>query len=199
MFLEVFLGFILGCLSSIIVSIFWYKILVPKIIFADSICKCRLENNQGYEYKIKFRNNGLRDIFEMHLYCILSIPDLVIEGSTHTVDINLSYNFKPYFRRRGKNGKLGLDGVVRLCMNDIQMLEECTRSIYPNDIIEKAKNRQLSLDDLIKIKGSSYINFYIIAHDKFTGSKKLFKSKDYTIEDIKHGLYKSGELYVVQF
>lgn len=36
---EIVLGFIFGCISSGIVSLVWYKIFVPKIKFADSICR----------------------------------------------------------------------------------------------------------------------------------------------------------------
>ena len=77
------------------------------------------------------------------------------------------------------------------------MLEEFTRPIYSEDINNKARNKQLTLEDLLGIKQSSYLKFYITAHDSFTGSKKVFESNPYTIENIKHGLYKYGGLYII--
>lgn len=195
---EIVLGFIFGCISSGIVSLVWYKIFVPKIKFADSICRYEsTDKNELFTYKIKFRNIGKRDIFEMYLYCTLFIPDLQIKDSIHTADINLSYNFRPLFKKRGKKGKLNPDGLVRICLNDEQMLEEFIRPIYPDEIKNKAEKRLLTLEDLLGIRQSAYIRFYIIAHDKFTGSKRIFESQSYTINDVKHGLYKYGELYVV--
>ena len=195
---ELVLGFILGCISSTLVSIAWYKIFVPKIKFADTICRYEsTDQHEIYTYKIKFRNIGKRDIFEMYLYCTLFIPGLQRESTMHLVDINLSYNFKPLFKRRGKEGALNPDGLVRICLNDEQMIEEFTRPIYSTVINDKAKKGLLTLEDLLGITQLSYIKFYIIAHDKFTGSKKVFESPSYTINNIKHGLYKYGELYVV--
>lgn len=81
---ELVFGFIFGCISSGIVSLVWSKTLVPKIKFADSICKCEpMAKHELYTYKIKFRNIGKRDIFEMYLYCTLFIPDLQINNSIH--------------------------------------------------------------------------------------------------------------------
>ncbi len=195
---ELVLGFIFGCISSGIVSLVWYKIFVPKIKFADSICRYEsMDRHELFTYKIKFRNIGKRDIFEMYLYCTLFIPDLQIKDSIHTADINLSYNFSPLFKKRGKKDKLNPDGLVRICLNDEQMLEEFIRPIYPDEIRNKAEKRKLMLEDLLGIRQSAYIKFYIIAHDKFTGSKRIFESQSYTINDVKHGLYKYGKLYIV--
>lgn len=69
--------------------------------------------------------------------------------------------------------------------------------IYSEDIVDKAEKRTLTLEDLLNIRQSSYIKFYAIAHDCFTGSKKIFESPSYTSDNIKHGFYRYGELYVV--
>lgn len=197
-FFEIALGFILGCISSTIVTVVWYQIFVPKIKFADTICRYEsMDKHEVYTYKIKFRNIGKRDIFEMYLYCTLFLPDLQMKDSTHTVDINLSYNFSPLFKRRGRKGKLNPDGLVRICLNDEKMRDEFVRPIYCEEINQKAENNLLTLEDLLEITPTSYIKFYIIAHDRFTGSKKVFESSNYTINNIKHGLYKYGDLYVV--
>lgn len=197
-FFEIVLGFIFGCISSTIVSIAWYKIFVPKIKFADTICRYEsTDKHEIYTYKIKFRNVGKRDIFEMYLYCTLFLPNFQMKDSIHTVDINLSYNFRPLFKKRGKRGMLNPDGLVRICVNDEQMLEEFTRPIYSTQINNKAEKGLLTLEDLLEITPLSYIKFYVIAHDRFTGSKKVFESPSYTATNINHGLYKYGELYVV--
>lgn len=195
---EILIGFIFGCLSSGIVSIIWSNIFVPKIKFADTICRYdSMKNEEVYTYKIKFRNIGRRDIFEMYLYCTLFLPDLQIEGSTHTVNLNLSYDFAPLFKKRKGRKEINPDGLVRICLNDEQMLDEFIRPIYSNDINSKAKKCLLTLEDLLTITPTSHIKFYIIAHDRFTGSKKVFESASYTVNNVKHGLYKYGELYVV--
>lgn len=92
---------------------------------------------------------------------------------------------------------LNPDGLVRICLNDEQMLEEFSRPIYSTEINNKAEKGLLTLEDLLGIMQLSYIKFYVIAHDRFTGSKKVFESQSYTANSIKHGLYKYGELYVV--
>lgn len=197
-YIEITLGFVFGCISSAIVTVVWNQIFVPKIKFADTICRYEsMDEHEVYTYKIKFRNTGKRDIFEMYLYCTLFLPDLQMKDSIHTADINLSYDFTPLFKRRGKRGKLNLDGLVRICLNDEKMQKEFVRPIYCTEINKKAEQKLLTLEDLLEITPTSYIKFFIIAHDRFTGSKKVFESSKYTRNNIKHGLYKYGELYVV--
>ena len=89
------------------------------------------------------------------------------------------------------------DALIRICLNDEQMRNEFMRPIYPKGIIHKAERRILTLEDILSITSSSHMKFYIIAHDRFTSSKKIFESSEYTINSIKHGFYKRGELYVV--
>lgn len=121
-------SFVLGGLSSAAVSLIWYKIFVPKIKFSDTICRySSTSEHEIYTYKIKFRNVGKRDVFEMYLYCVLFIPDLQIKENIHMVDINLSYNFRPYFKKRKEKGKLNPDALVRICLNDEQMRDEFKR------------------------------------------------------------------------
>ena len=118
------------------------------------------------------------------------------ESTTHLVDINLSYNVKPLFKRRVKKGALNPDGLVRICLNDEQMIEEFTRPIYSTEINDKAKKELLTLEDLLGITQLSYIKFYIIAHDKFTGSKKVFESPSYTIFSLIESIISSASFCI---
>lgn len=198
-YINAITGFILGCAASGLVSLFWYKVLVPKVTFADTICRYdSTSENEVYTYKIKFRNSGKRDIFEMYLYCSIFFPGLQLNNNIHTTGINLSYNFKPLFKKYTDKTHTNPDGLVRICLNDEDMMMEFKRPIYPEAIRQKAESRTLTLEDLLSIVPSSHMKFYIIAHDRFTGSKKIFESPSYTIDNIKHGFYKYGELSVIE-
>ncbi|MBQ2901504.1 MAG: hypothetical protein IJE49_06600 [Agathobacter sp.] len=197
-YIGLFLGFVSGCIASAIVSLVWYKIFVPKIKFADTICKYdSMHEDEVYTYKVKFRNTGKRDIFEMYLYCTLFMPDLLMKDSVQIAELNVSYDFRPLFKKRKEKNNMNPDGLIRICFNDSDMMSEFARPIYPKKIRDKAEKKQLTLEDLLTITSTSYLKFYIIAHDRFTGSKKIFESPSYTSGNVKKGLYKSGELYVV--
>lgn len=189
------IGAILGALFSLIIPFILYKVFVPKIKFADEICKGPPTTaNEIYNYRLKFRNLG-RDIFELNIYCVISIPNLRSVGTYQRVELNVYYNFKPVLKR--KDGQYH-DCIVRISFNDDRMRTEFMRPIYEDAIREKADKRELTLEDLLTIKQGTYLNFYISAHDKLLGNKKMFESKPYSIEDIKFGKYKFGELCVVQ-
>lgn len=72
---------------------------------------------------------------------------------------------------------MNLDALIRICLNDDQMKNEFTRPIYSQEIIDKAKKRILTLEDLLGITPSAYVRFYIIAYDRFTSSKKYLNQK----------------------
>lgn len=195
---EIIVGFILGCLSLCAISIIRNMAFIPKIHFANDICKFLDPKNNGkWVYKIKFRNVGKRDVFDMHLFCTLYIPDLETVNSIHKISLNLGYDFTPLFKVRKRKGKINPDGLVRIRLNDEHMHKEFVRTMYPKDINNKATKGLLTLEDLLLISPSSYIMFYIIAHDKLSGRKKIYESPSYTIENIKQGIYKHGELYIV--
>lgn len=191
------IGFIAGCISSGLVSIIWNKLLVPKVEFASTVCKYNsMHQNDTYTYKIKFRNLGKRDMYDMSFYCILYMPDLNLKGTKPCANINVDYNFRPIFKKRGNNPE-DTDGLVRICMNDRKMKEEFMRPIYPNDIRHKAERKLLTLEDLLGITKDTYLQFYVIASDGFSSSKKVFESSKYRLNDIRKGYYKLGEMYVI--
>lgn len=189
------IGAILGAFFSLIIPFVLYKKFVPKIKFADEISKGNpTTEDEIYNYRLKFRNVGKRDIFELNIYCVISIPNLRSAGTYQRVELNVSFNFKPILKRKDVQYH---DCIVRICFNDDAMRTEFMRPIYSKEINEKAKNRELTLEDLLTIKTGAYLNFYISAHDILLGNKKMFESKPYTINDIKFGRYKYGELMVV--
>lgn len=193
---SIITGFLCGLLSSIIVSFVWYKLLVPHIKFTNKICRYKSTSKDDvYTYKIKFRNIGKRSIFELKLYCVLYLQNLKSQNYIHTVYLNLSYDFKPVFKSRGKKA-VNPDGLVRICLNDTNTRNEFIRPLYSAEIQYKAFSGKLTIEDLLKINDNAYIIFYIIGFDAFSGSKRLFESKKYTIDDIHIGKYKKCELFI---
>lgn len=192
------LGFVFGLLSSGIISLIWYKLLVPRVQFAKDISRSKATgNNELYTYTIKFRNSGRRDIFEMYLYCTLYLPNL-FRKNLHSVDIYLDYSFKPLFKKRKDGKKTNTDGLVKFCLSDEHILSEFKRPVYSKKINRLAAQKSLTLETLLSIIPAAYMKVFIIAHDRFTGTKKIFESPEYRKENIKRGLYKKGELYVVE-
>lgn len=197
--LDILTGFVFGIFASTIVAAVWPKLFLPSIKFSDKISKKEsTENNEAFCYRIKFRNDGKRDIFELKLYSSIVLCDFPHNGSNHIINIKTSYCFNPIFKKR-KSGKVtNPDALVRFVLNDEELKQELCRPIYPEYINVKAKNSQITLEDILSICPNSYIKIYIIAHDSFTGNKKIFESKKYTKNDILYGEYKIGELTIFE-
>lgn len=196
---EVLTGFILGIFASAIVAAFWPKLFLPSIKFSDKISKKEsTDNNEIFCYRIKFRNDGKRDIFELNIYSSIILCDFPHKGSRHIVEIKTSYCFNPIFKKRNFGKETNPDAVVKFVLNNNELIQELSRPIYPESIKSKAVNGQITLEDILSISPNSYIKVFITAHDSFTGNKKIFESKKYTEKDIKFGVYKIGDLEIFE-
>ena len=196
--IDILIGFVFGILSSTLVSAVWPKLFLPSIKFSNIISKKEsTENNETFCYRIKFRNDGKRDIFEMKIYSTILLCDFPRSGSNHTINLKTSYCFNPVFKKRKSGKRTNPDAIVRFVLNDEELKKELRRPIYPEKIRIQAKKSLITLEDILSICPNSYIKIFIIAHDSFTGNKKIFESKEYTQSDIVYGEYKIGKLTVV--
>ncbi len=85
---------------------------------------------------------------------------------------------------------------VSFRIEDEDFCKKFTKNYFPDHFKVLAAERRPKLEDVFEIIEGIYIRIYISATDSFSGSKKVFKSKDYRAEDIIEGQYIDGSLEV---
>lgn len=201
--------FVLGFLVGVVTNIFSWWILahyvVPSIHFSPSISKRpRVSTERDaapFGYRIKLENRGRRSVIDLELIVRLRInwpPDYL--PSTWTIfNVPLSESGGDTYRiprilpvSKGKHVRT----TVRLHINDIDEFRD--KPFYPEPIRFKAKERALLLEDILSLGPQPTLQVLAFGYDEFSGARKLFVSKLYTMNDIKEGLFRTDGLEVVE-
>jgi hypothetical protein len=200
-------GFILGFAAGLTINLlsWWilFRYIVPRIDFSSAISKLPDplgENDRsGFRYRIKLQNGGRRGIIDVELAATLRIEGLA-EG------VNIEIIQIPWSPDREKRAhivrlppaKPGIKAarVLRLFINSVEQFH--TRQIYPENIRRKAEQRALTLEDLLALGTRAWLQISAFGYDEFSGARKLFVSKSYTLSDIKAGQFQLRGLDVVE-
>ena len=160
------IGFVLGIIASMLA---WWILthgFVPKIKFASILSKVETINKGNYKYRIGIKNVGIRDIIDVSIYFELLIKgfDLEIPTNTDHIPIGLRKNSIP---RITSGNRWAID-------IDLEKIPDYFKSRIKNhDTLEQIMN----FDDC-------KARIIVMGYDKFSGSRKVFVSKEYTLEDI---------------
>lgn len=211
------LNFFLGLAAGIATNLFsWWLLfhgIVPKVRFSQHIGKTAYadtgHDKSAYRYRVKFENYGRRAIIDLEVMARLRIKGLDLKNKElwHTFLIPLSPDGNIYYRiprlmpigtADRMKSKIRLHAarpINRLYINSA--VEHLDRPPYPKDIRKKAKQGILLLEDLLTLGSDATIEVEAFGYDEFSGTRKLFISKLYTIEDVIYGNFEKDGLGII--
>lgn len=187
--METALTTVVGLLGGLILSIaFWYWIthrIVPSMAFSDdiSLMAAGLEGEQDYvRYRIKMANTSRRraaiDVTVRVRLLYKNLPG-VATGTTTSITL------PPYADHimcipPGKNFVVSvLPSSDWLAGHEKQ---------FPQSIHEKIRaGAPDALEELMKYRESTALVLQVLCYDQWSGSRRYFRSKNYTYADIKRG------------
>jgi len=184
-------GLIIGLFTSFLTWWILFHAIVPKIEFAKDISKLPTDDDSsGSRYRIKFANVGKRALVDIQVLARFSIKGLTRPGNWVTINIPLEWNgdTKAEMPRLTKKN----NRVLRLFISHALDLKRST--LYSQEIHDKANAETLTLEDLFSLGTESSLIIWVFGYDEFSGSRKLFRSQDYKITDIKEGRFKQLEV-----
>ncbi len=181
-------GLIIGFVTSFISWCILFHGIVPKIQYSKKISKFSRPTNAGIRYRIKFQNSGWRDVIDINLIGILSIEglDRKLPHNTFTFHIPIGASNIPNLPR-------SRSGVQRFLLDKVDDI-----SLFPPNIRDKFQNQTLQLEDLLSLGTHASIKVHALGYDSFSGSRKLFTSPSYTLDDIGDGPYEKDSLKLKQ-
>lgn len=190
----IFIGVPIGIVCSLLAWWLLFHGIVPKLRFSNRISKIESKENAGrFRYRVKFENHGRRRIVNLEISVCLNIRGLS-DNSPETWDV---VNFKlksptnhPFIDPVNKKG------IRRFVILDINNTPDFSQKIYPQSIRNKHQVNQLSLEDLFQLGNETSVRVSILGEDAYSGSRKLFQSKKYKIDDIKNSPFKLYSLKI---
>jgi len=194
--ISTIIGVFVGVISSFAAWWIIFHLNIANIKFSPNLCKDRLEaDNSGFRYRIKIQNFGRRAILDLELIAKYRVVGLRKNrpANWETVYIPLHLNrilkVSPY-----KNGQKSY--IIKLCINEVN---DFNNNLYPTEIIEKSKTKTILLEDLLNLGTKCTLQIYGFGYDEFTGIRKLYKSKIYSLSDIQTGIFKKNSLDVIPY
>lgn len=178
-----------GALSSILASfIFWllsFKWSTTNVIFSDKLEKSESASfPEKYRYRFRFSNYGTRDLIEI----LIKAKIVVNTGKKNHTFLNVGNSgFVPVLKRRKKNRLTAQ--IFSLYVGE-EALNEFKKSFYKSEIREKAKSGKLSIEDIFTTYGEKVsITLFLFGNDSVTGARRIFVSKEYSINDVHNGIF----------
>lgn len=180
------IGLVLGLGTSFFSWWVLFHKIVPKIEFCPYISKIPRGKDGGFSYRIKFKNTGKRAIIDVQCTARLVVD---WEGTKKNwtvayIPLNSSGDRKTELPKVGKGGSR----VLYFYLKDITTFKISHK--YPDEFREKASENTITLEDILALGEKSEIKIYVTGYDEFSGSKKVFESKYFSVSDIKNGVFK---------
>ncbi len=184
------LGIPLGIASSLVAWWILFHTLVPRVTFSPFISKTPIDDcPSGYRYRIKFLNIGRRDMIDTEVLARLRIKGIRKEYPTNwtNVPIPVGSGRWPIVRPKRRKRGWGTGNIFRLRIDEINP----GKAALPREIKKRIEDKSILLEELLSLGSETQVNINIFCYDRFSGSRKVFESKGYRLEDIQTKKFQS--------
>jgi hypothetical protein len=96
-----------------------------------------------------------------------------------------------------KEGNTGWNRRISLKINDDEFIKSFDKTYFSDQIKAQAAEKMLRLEDILSITSNASIRIHVSAMDSFSGSRKVFRSKNYKLEDVVYGKYERSSLQLI--
>lgn len=201
-FLELVLGIVIGLVTNFAVWALLFHGMVPRIRFSNDISKIPMpksdDDKSGSRYRFRIENAGHRDIIDIELAARLSFKG-IRSGTWNTIYLPLNFDGSSTWRvpilHPARKGKVGHRITVFIHPNGALSLKQW--QAVPSEVRAKAAKRGVLLEDLLGMGSEAQIQVLAYCYDSFSGSRKLFRSRPYTLKNIATRRFKRNSLDVV--
>jgi hypothetical protein len=193
--LSTVIGIPIGILCSLAAWWILFYVIVPKIRFSPSISKISTkEGESNILYRVAFQNSGRRGIVDAEIYAKILIWSLHPEYpyNVYLFSVPLGYEKLPKIIPQ----KGGFKHIVIL---NVTKIDELVSHTFPDECILSnfEKNPNL-LEDILSLGQEAYLQIYLFGFDEVSGTRKVFESKQYYVNDVVNGKFSLLSLEVVR-
>ena len=194
---EVIIG---GLFVSVVWWYFSYKRTRVKIEFSEGLQKRNTVGDDPikYDLRVKIGNFGKTDLIEISIMPIISIK-------TYYAYLGIGYdNYLNYLRgtKYMKDNNYPPSGgnfnIMVISLTETT-LTAFSKSLYKPEIRKKARKRKLSVMDIFEAyPEDAELVIHLFGNDAVTGTRRMFSSKKYRIDDIEFKKFKDNSLDFIE-
>lgn len=189
--LSLALGVPIGIGASFLAWWIVQHIIIPKVTFSEHISRTEYGGNpSGYSYRVKFQNNGKRDVIDAEVFATVRIRGLSRRDNGLTEIANI-----PVDSERIPIIKAGANRIIHV---NIHEATRFTKLIYGNDINLKCKDRTLTLDDILSAGEHASLTIHIFGYDRWSGARKIYESIEYQSTHVLSGRWDGMQILNTQ-
>lgn len=186
---ELFISNLLGLFIGLGTSFFswWvlFHVLVPKVEFSDAISRTPRRNGSGHSYRLKLMNTGRRAVIGLEIFVRVTYK---IPNTTNTTGIYIPVRSDGESKLEIPRLNPKANRLIYLRPNLVSTFR--TSTIYSQAFRERAAKGKLTIEDVLALGTAAKLKVYVSGYDEFSGARKVFVSKDYTVSDTISGWFK---------
>jgi len=186
--ISIVTGVFSGIIASLVVWWYLFHFLSPQIEFSPIIAKKPSKDRGcGAYYQFMITNIGHRRAIDISLDILLVIRNYPEQGTDNIYHPNPSR--KAILELPSARKKNRVRRRIWINLDDDEFVDKFKKSFFPDKIRQLANDKALSLEELLSIGNDSFVRVVIKVTDSISGSIKVFRSKNYTSEDIREGSF----------
>lgn len=192
--LSQLVGLILGVGASFLCWWILFHKFVPKIEFSDKISI--LPNSlheKAIKYRVKIQNVGNRKVIDAEFRIKLRIKALMNDMPYNWQVFNIkTKDPTPFINVSNQKDKNTFGGMILYF--EVNHDDQFLNTLLPQEINDKAKSKTLTIEDVLKLPYEKELNVIVYGYDEFSGTRKMFVSKNYKEQDIQLGIFQNHNL-----
>ena len=172
----------------------WYLVARcyrPSVAFSDAISRVASASEpSGVAYRVKFCNDGRRDIVDLRVTARLEVMGLNprLPANPEIVDLPVSLDGAIPLSKKKGSGRFHLSRV------SVSGVDAFRHSPFPPEIQRKAALGELTLDDVLDCGSAAELQLIVLAYDRFSGSREVFLSRAFKADDVCSGPFERSSL-----
>lgn len=167
-----------------------HALLAPRIIFSRDIRVSYDSYLNKFAYAIRIRKSGYIDLIDTRIQCRVFIKDVRKNGSgtINSYKIPTSWDDTLYIKSSAR--------FIFLKIHDSKLLDQTVNPIFLRNTKINVPDVGIRFEDIFLSHEKTYVQIFILGHDRFTGIKKLFESPKYFFHNLREGQY--NEMNIIE-
>lgn len=191
---QTLIGIPIGIICSLIAWWILFHGIKPRIRFSEFISKIPHKDGKGFIYRVKYENHGRGRVVDLTYSAFLSIRALSPNRKKTWEIVQLALQNEGQIPALDPVRKQGLRRFILL---DLLQTSKMQDAAFPEPIREKYADGTLLLEEVLALGEEAFVQFFVFGYHDWSGSRKLYASKCYRLEDIREGYFEAESLRMI--
>ena len=185
---SIYFGVFSSTLSAMLLLLVFHYIVSAKLTFSKNIRVFIGKKRKRRSYSLKLKQRGMIDLIDVSITCRLAVFDIRQNGGSlwNFFDVPTTFS-DPLSMKSGER-------IVHLKLHESSIADLSTNLAIKRYVSVRYPDAGLRLEDFFMAYPNVYLQVFVLGHDRFTGTKKLYTSQKYHFHSLRRGKWEKGEL-----